>query len=225
MQRQLAFLLLVGSAEALAPLQPRRLQRRAGPRAASLVEKEGPPADLLGDGESGASFDSMASAPSLHVGDVSNEGDSGGTSLETSEGPHHLGIGALLKDYGVIALLFHFSVWVASIAATYSMLNVADTSTLPEAVKSFLPSAEIGAGAGPAQIAATLALVEAVGPFRIALTVAVTPSVSKVMRKFAFVRATESTILQAFASVKNSALALLPGKATKDDSGSSREAQ
>ena len=222
MQRQLAFLLLVGSAEALAPLQPRRLQRRAGPRAASLVEKEGPPADLLGNG---ASFDSMASAPSLHVGDVSNEGDSGGTSLETSEGPHHLGIGALLKDYGVIALLFHFSVWVASIAATYSMLNVADTSTLPEAVKSFLPSAEIGAGAGLAKIAATLALVEAVGPFRIALTVAVTPSVSKVMRKFAFVRATESTILQAFASVKNSALALLPGKATKDDSGSSREAQ
>ena len=51
------------------------------------------------------------------------------------------------------------------------------------------------AGVGAARVAATLALVEAVGPLRLGLTVAATPSVSKWARQYAAVRRAEGFLM------------------------------
>ena len=44
------------------------------------------------------------------------------------------GLGAVLRKYGVVALVFHFSVWLTTLSASVAALNVYDTSTLLEAL-------------------------------------------------------------------------------------------
>ena len=44
------------------------------------------------------------------------------------------GLGDVLRKYGVVALVFHFSVWVTTLSASVAALNVYDTSTLLEAL-------------------------------------------------------------------------------------------
>lgn len=86
------------------------------------------------------------------------------------------GVGELLREYGVVAVGFHFSVWVSSLVLVYAALAVAGSDVL-----AMLP-VSLGAGASMGQLAATLGIVEAVGPARLALTIAATPAVSKAVR-------------------------------------------
>uniref|UniRef100_A0A7S0QAA0 DUF1279 domain-containing protein n=1 Tax=Coccolithus braarudii TaxID=221442 RepID=A0A7S0QAA0_9EUKA len=103
-----------------------------------------------------------------------------GSSLRMSE----KGVGELLREYGVVALGFHFSVWLSSVVLVYSVLSVAGADLL-----SMLPG-NIEAGASMGKLAATVGIVEAIGPARIALTIAATPTVSKMARGVPVVRLT-----------------------------------
>ena len=40
------------------------------------------------------------------------------------------GLGDVLRKYGVVALVFHFSVWLTTLSASVAALSVYDTSTL-----------------------------------------------------------------------------------------------
>lgn len=117
----------------------------------------------------------------------------------------HMSIPKLLREYGFIALFFHFSVWISSVTVVYSILSTGFELEMPEALQSLFgnssPAEEADfaeaatAGVGAARVAATLALVEAVGPLRLGLTVAATPSVSKWARQYAAVRRAEGFLM------------------------------
>eukprot|EP00929_Paragymnodinium_shiwhaense_P015291 TRINITY_DN123362_c0_g1_i1.p1 TRINITY_DN123362_c0_g1~~TRINITY_DN123362_c0_g1_i1.p1 ORF type:complete len:261 (+),score=48.81 TRINITY_DN123362_c0_g1_i1:76-783(+) len=104
------------------------------------------------------------------------------------EGEGHLSISQLLQLYGLPAVVFHFLVWVTCLGSVYALLSVygidAVIRQLPEFVQEKL-SGEGGSGSagGLGAAAVTVALVEAVGPARFALTVASAPTVSKVVRQ------------------------------------------
>ena len=114
-----------------------------------------------------------------------------------------LGIKDLLTKYGLIALGFHFTVWCLSVTVIYTLISTVgiDTSHFPESL-GFLAQAlngEEGAesAAGFAgRASATLALVEVIGPPRLALTVAATPKVSEYARRFKAVQSAEAWVLQ-----------------------------
>jgi len=149
---------------------------------------------------------------------------------------HHLSIGQLLSDYGLIALAFHFTVWISSLATVYTALSMGiQLPEMPEflavlmkssgeTTESAAATAAIGAAAGVgvggkaaamARLAATVGLVEVVGPLRLALTVAVTPPLSGYVRQFSVVRDTEGKILNFLSTVKAK---VLPGGATPPSS-------
>jgi len=129
----------------------------------------------------------------------------------------HMSISTLLSEYGLIALAFHFTVWISCVALVFTALSfgfnldglpfigsevqVMETTAdavldiTADAIGTSAAAAESGASLA-AKVGATLAIVEVVGPLRLALTVAVTPAVSKVVRQFAVVRATEAKILE-----------------------------
>ena len=118
---------------------------------------------------------------------------------EPSDAEEELGIPGMLREYGLIALLFHFTVWISCLATVYAVLTFAvDINNLPDWL-SFLEErvadgaeGEVGAAAGFAgRAAATLGLVEAVGPARLALTLTATPRVSAYARKIPLVRDAE----------------------------------
>ena len=134
---------------------------------------------------------------------------SGVTSVATSadlesSSEDHMSLTTLLSDYGLIALGFHFSVWLTSLTAVYSLLSAGFEFEMPEVLQSLFGdsspadgedfSEAAAAGAGAARLAATLAFVEAVGPFRLGLTIAATPSVSKWARQYAAVRSAEAAL-------------------------------
>lgn len=107
-----------------------------------------------------------------------------------------MSIGELLKEYGVIALLFHFTVWCATIALAVSALSLAGSeslSSIPMVPAELLLADQPGGGLGRAAI--VLGLVEVTGPPRLALTVAVTPAISGKAREFAVVRDAEQMLL------------------------------
>ena len=110
-----------------------------------------------------------------------------------------MSIKTLLSEYGVIALLFHFTVWVISLASVYTVLSTGldIDSLLPDWIMSDDGTAAAGV-AGRAAV--TVGVVEAIGPARIALTVAATPSVSKKAREFAIVRDFEALAAKAWSS-------------------------
>ena len=90
-----------------------------------------------------------------------------------------MSVGTMLREYGLIALAFHFTVWATCLATVYSALTF---GVSPESLPEFLqPDADGGAAAAGAlgRVAATLGVVEAIGPARLALTVAATPKVSR----------------------------------------------
>ena len=105
-----------------------------------------------------------------------------------------LSIPELLERYGVVALLFHFSVWASCLATGFAALSVVDAAavveSLPDALRDRLPE-DVAQGAGAAsggllvvKAQLVLALTEVVGPARLALTVAATPAVSKTARQW-----------------------------------------
>ena len=110
---------------------------------------------------------------------------------ESGEEAGELSIKELLAQYGVIALLFHFSVWVTSLASVYALLTFGlDVDALLPEWLAGPDEAEAGAAAAgvAGRIAATLAVVEGIGPLRLALTVAATPKVSVAAREYQAVR-------------------------------------
>jgi hypothetical protein len=101
-----------------------------------------------------------------------------------------MSIKELLSEYGVIALLFHFTVWVGTLLSVYALLTFGLGAYLPD----WLVGGEGSAGAAAGRLAATAGIVEVVGPARLALTVAVTPRISERAREFAAVRALEGAV-------------------------------
>lgn len=118
-----------------------------------------------------------------------------------AEQEEKLSIQQLLAQYGVIALLFHFTVWVTTITTVYGVLSSGlDVSSLLPAELTGGAAAEMGAAAGTA--AATFAIVEGpLGPPRLALTITATPAVSRKARQFKVVRDVEAFALNAWAKV------------------------
>ena len=114
------------------------------------------------------------------------------------------GLGDVLRKYGVVALVFHFSVWLTTLSASVAALSVYDTTTLlealPEPLRSQLPSQSSGAATLPV----ALALCEVVGPARLALTVAATPAVASTLRS-------NARFVELEDSVNERLLKLLPG--------------
>ena len=114
------------------------------------------------------------------------------------------GLGDVLRKYGVVALVFHFSVWLTTLSASVAALSVYDTTTLlealPEPLRSQLPSQSSGAATLPV----ALALCEVVGPARLALTVAATPAVAGALRE-------NRRFVELEDSVNERLLKLLPG--------------
>ena len=119
------------------------------------------------------------------------------------------GLGDVLRKYGVVALVFHFSVWLTTLSASVAALSVYDTSTLlealPEPLRSQLPSQSSGAATLPV----ALALCEVVGPARLALTVAATPAVATTLRN-------NARFVELEDSVNERLLELLPGGGGSD---------
>mmetsp|Transcript_16729 Transcript_16729/g.43871 ORF Transcript_16729/g.43871 Transcript_16729/m.43871 type:complete len:162 (+) Transcript_16729:176-661(+) len=92
------------------------------------------------------------------------------------------GLGDVLRKYGVVALVFHFSVWLTTLSASVAALSVYDTSTLLEALPEPLRG-QIPLSNGAATLPVALALCEVVGPARLTLTVAATPAVAGALRE------------------------------------------
>ena len=113
------------------------------------------------------------------------------------------GLGDVLRKYGVVALVFHFSVWVTTLSASVAALSVYDTSTLLEALPEPLRG-QIPLSSGAATLPVALALCEVVGPARLALTVAATPAVAGALRE-------NRRFVELEDSVNERLLELLPG--------------
>ena len=113
------------------------------------------------------------------------------------------GLGDVLRKYGVVALVFHFSVWVTTLSASVAALSVYDTSTLLEALPEPLRG-QIPLSNGAATLPVALALCEMVGPARLALTVAATPAVAGALRE-------NARFVELEDSVNERLLGLLPG--------------
>ena len=113
------------------------------------------------------------------------------------------GLGDVLRKYGVVALVFHFSVWLTTLSASVAALSVYDTSTLLEALPEPLRS-QIPLSSGAATLPVALALCEVVGPARLALTVAATPAVAGALRE-------NRRFVELEDSVNERLLELLPG--------------
>ena len=113
------------------------------------------------------------------------------------------GLGDVLRKYGVVALVFHFSVWLTTLSASVAALSVYDTSTLLEALPEPLRG-QIPLSSGAATLPVALALCEVVGPARLALTVAATPAVAGALRE-------NRRFVELEDSVNERLLGLLPG--------------
>merc|ERR1719237_1513154 len=107
----------------------------------------------------------------------------------------------MLARFGLPALGFHFSVWVACLATVYAALSVAGDAdalarSLPDFVREKLGSEGGEAADSLGKTAATLAIVEVIGPARLALTVAVAPTVAEAARKYEWFCSFEEAVLE-----------------------------
>ena len=118
------------------------------------------------------------------------------------------GLGDVLRKYGVVALVFHFSVWLTTLSASVAALSVYDTSTLLEALPEPLRG-QIPISSGAATLPVALALCEVVGPARLALTVAATPAVAGALRS-------NARFVELEDSVNERLVELLPGGGGSD---------
>jgi hypothetical protein len=167
MQRTTCITVCAGRESSAKPTLQKQLTRAVG----RVVPTGGRP-----DAEASAAFTSAGSPPAQ------------GTEEK-------MGLRQLLSEYGVIALFFHFTVWVTCLGSVYALL--AFGLPLPEWVVGPADGTVAAAGAA-GRVAATLGIVEVVGPARIALTIAVTPRISARAREFAFVRNLEALCAKAW---------------------------
>ena len=146
------------------------------------------------------------------------------TSVAKDDG--HMSVSKLLSEYGIIALIFHFTVWITSLSVTYFVLSagvdIEALETLRNSIGGGSPEATVGisgateAGAGAAKAAATLAIVEALGPLRLGLTIAATPSVASWARQFEAVRDAESALMIRWESSTAAARKILASIGSKE---------
>ena len=132
-----------------------------------------------------------------------------------------LSLKELLRRYGVVALLFHFTVWISTMSMGYAALSVGDPATLithlPVVIREALPvdvvdpegAAAAAGGLALLKLQVSLAICEVVGPARLALTVAATPAVSGALR--------QSDAFCQFEKTINAKLEKVPFLATDDD--------
>ena len=115
---------------------------------------------------------------------------------EAKEEKEEMSIKALLSEYGLIALVFHFSVWCTSLATVYALLTLGLADSLAGVLSRLgLEGGALNGAAGLAgRATATFGIVEAIGPARLALTVAATPKVSERARQYAAVRDAEAWV-------------------------------
>jgi hypothetical protein len=115
---------------------------------------------------------------------------------EAKEEKEEMSIKALLSEYGLIALVFHFSVWCTSLATVYALLTLGLADSLAGVLGRLgLDGGALNGAAGLAgRATATFGIVEAIGPARLALTVAATPKVSERARQYAAVRDAEAWV-------------------------------
>lgn len=118
-----------------------------------------------------------------------------------------MGIGDLLKNYGVVALGFHFSVWLLTLALVFSVASVAGDGLLAN-----LPDWIPGDAKAGGKIALTLGVVEVVGPARLALTVAATPAVSARLRRVPIARLALQRAEGLVAGAVSAVTSRLPGR-------------
>eukprot|EP00617_Octactis_speculum_P001400 CAMPEP_0185775528 /NCGR_PEP_ID=MMETSP1174-20130828/82367_1 /TAXON_ID=35687 /ORGANISM="Dictyocha speculum, Strain CCMP1381" /LENGTH=169 /DNA_ID=CAMNT_0028463143 /DNA_START=116 /DNA_END=625 /DNA_ORIENTATION=+ len=114
------------------------------------------------------------------------------------------GIRQLLTDYGLFAVAFHFSVWVSCITVVYTLLTLG----MDEKISALFSTDDLSvfgfdlkAAGSVGELGLTMALVEAVGPLRLGLTLAATPSISRYARQFEWVQETEMSILNFFSNL------------------------
>jgi len=122
----------------------------------------------------------------------------------------HTGVMDLLRDYGVVALGFHFSVWLLTVATVFTAVSVTGGSLLASLPSWLAVDAEAGAGAG--KVAVTFGIVEAIGPARLALTVATTPTVSSMLRRIPLARLGIRRAERALDSAVQAVSKRLPGR-------------
>ena len=97
--------------------------------------------------------------------------------------------------------------WITCLASVFALLSFGldVDSLLPDWLTSGGAEEGASAAAGAAgRAAATLAVVEAIGPARLALTVAATPKVSERARQFKLVRDVEEAAMGAWERVAGS---------------------
>jgi hypothetical protein len=104
-----------------------------------------------------------------------------------------MSIKELLQRYGVVAILFHFSVWTSCMALGYTVLSIGDPvkliSALPPTLRQMLPMEASSEGAAMAEglavfkLQLSLGICEVIGPARFALTAVATPTVSTFARQ------------------------------------------
>ena len=154
---------------------------------ASRVSRVAAPFAQLRDQEQKTSLPSLKG----FFGVVSPSPNAKASAPAAEEEADEMSIGTMLREYGLIALAFHFTVWATCLATVYSALTF---GVSPESLPEFLQPAAVG-------------VVEAIGPARLALTVAATPKVSEVARQYSAVREAEAVVGKAIEGL----LSRLPG--------------
>eukprot|EP00930_Biecheleria_cincta_P045692 TRINITY_DN31494_c0_g1_i1.p1 TRINITY_DN31494_c0_g1~~TRINITY_DN31494_c0_g1_i1.p1 ORF type:complete len:226 (-),score=26.06 TRINITY_DN31494_c0_g1_i1:51-728(-) len=100
----------------------------------------------------------------------------------------HFSMSELLSQYGLPAVSFHFLVWVVSLSTAYFLISASGdlfslTQGLPDDLKEKIGLSGDGQTGQMGSGALALAVVEVIGPARLALTVAAAPAFSKAVRQ------------------------------------------
>jgi len=102
-----------------------------------------------------------------------------------------------IRDYGFAAVLIHTTVWVTCLVMGYALLSNVDIKTvlsfLPESIKDDIDESS---AAGLVRFQLSIAALEIIGPARLGFTLAVTPTVSGVMRKYQTTRDLEALVVR-----------------------------
>mmetsp|Transcript_11705 Transcript_11705/g.40457 ORF Transcript_11705/g.40457 Transcript_11705/m.40457 type:complete len:230 (-) Transcript_11705:301-990(-) len=126
-----------------------------------------------------------------------NTKGSGLTSLKALGGDAASRLKQTIRDYGFAAVLIHTTVWVTCLVMGYALLSNVDIKTvlsfLPESIKDDIDESS---AAGLVRFQLSIAALEIIGPARLGFTLAVTPTVSGVMRKYQTTRDLEALVVR-----------------------------
>lgn len=99
----------------------------------------------------------------------------------------------ILREYGVAALGTHFFGWTICMSTVYTLLGWVGPENiihaLPEGMQEHI---DLSKAMGLVKLQASLAATEAIGPIRLGITLTITPTVSRVMRKYKATRNLEA---------------------------------